>query len=158
MVLHTMLLFIVHTRLVLVYKNEKSKKCITILIPTEMKKAITLAIVTMISITSFCQQQKPVAVAPKSDTVYVDLSKAKVILLLDSANAKQPVKTIYVQVIASNEAVYATRQYWYNLLRWMKSGRNGDFSQMETEQLQAGFIQYAAEYERMLQQMQAVLC
>jgi len=118
-----------------------------------MKKVIFLIMAALFYMTALAQkpETKP---APKSDTVYVDLSKAKVIVFKDSASSKEPVKLLSAEALGKGDIVIGTRQYWYSLLVFMKGSKNGNFSQQEAEQLQQPFYQYAAEWERIVQSMQ----
>lgn len=120
---------------------------------TNMKKAIFLIGAALICMTAFAQkpETKP---APKSDTVYVDLSKAKVIVFKDSASENEPVKILPAKELGKGYVVIGDRQYWYNLLLFMKGSKNGNFSQQETENLQLPFYEFAAEWERIVQSMQ----
>lgn len=117
-----------------------------------MKRTLTILAAMFITAAAFAQE-KPKQ-ASKSDTVYVDLTKAKVIVILDSAKAKEPIKLLNAEVLGRYELVAAPKQYWYNLTIFMKGSKNGNFSQLEIEQLQQPFVQYAAEWEKVIQSMQ----
>lgn len=118
-----------------------------------MKKATLFIAAALMCVAAFGQKPETKQ-APKSDTVYVDLSKAKVIVLKDSASSKEPVKMLSAEALAKYDVVIQTRQYWYSLLVFMKGSKNGNFTQQETESLQQPFYQYAAEWERVIQSMQ----
>lgn len=118
-----------------------------------MKKTILLIAVSLMSVAAFSQKDS-VKSAPKSDTVWVDISKAKVIVLIDGEKSKQPVKMLSAEALGKGDIVIGMPQYWYSLLLFMKGSKNGNFSQQETEQLQQPFYQYAAEWERIVQSMQ----
>lgn len=117
-----------------------------------MKKAIFSFVLIASGLFAFAQE-KPKQ-ASKSDTVYVDLSKAKIIVMMDSLSAKQPVKMLDAKAIAENDLVIAPKQYWYSLMMFMKGAKNGNFSQQEVESIQQPFYQYALDWERIVQNFQ----
>jgi hypothetical protein len=116
-----------------------------------MKRVITLTIAAFISAASFGQAEKKDSAAPKTDTVWVDASKAKVVAFIDSVGSKQPFKLLPVEGLAKADLVGGDKEYWYNLFKYMKQSRNGNYSAEELERLMEPFAQYALQYAQILE-------
>ena len=118
-----------------------------------MKKTIFIASALMLSLTNFAQNQQP-KIVPKTDTVYIDLSKVKVIVMLDSAHSKQPVRILQVEPLAKLDLVIANKQYWYNMAKFFRTAKNGLYSIEEIESLTSVWMPYAQAFEQALQAQQ----
>jgi hypothetical protein len=57
------------------------------------------------------------------------------------------VNTDALQAALKSGIVVASDKYWYELLVFMKTSKNGDFTAAQQEQMQALFIEYAKRYE-----------
>ncbi|MBI2283322.1 MAG: hypothetical protein HYU71_06415 [Bacteroidetes bacterium] len=111
-----------------------------------MKTVVLFCIAAFITTASFGQEKS------KGDTLYIDFSKVQTIIFTDSSKQKKPVKAYNTEALVKGDVLIATKQYWYQLLVFMKGSKNGDFTQQQTEQLQQPFYEYAVEWEKILQQ------
>lgn len=112
-----------------------------------MKKTILLAIAVIISAASFAQPKT--MQAPKSDTVFIDVSKAKVIAFVDSTS-KVPFKYAQVLPLAQLDHVAMPKLYWWQLHDLLLSAKTG-LSAKELETFYRPFAEYARQYEYALQ-------
>lgn len=113
-----------------------------------MKKTILLIAAVIISTASFSQYKTEVK-APKSDTVFVDITKAKVIAFVDSTS-KMPFKYVQAVPIAQYDHIAMPKIYWWQLNDLLLSAKTG-LSAKELETFYRPFAEYARQYEYALQ-------
>lgn len=114
-----------------------------------MKKIIFILAAVIMSISAF--SQKTVA-KPNTDTVFVDISKSKVIAFVDSAGHK-PFKSVDVASISQLDHIAMPKVYWWQLYDLLLSAKTG-LSAKELETYYRPFAIYAQQYEYALQMQQ----
>ncbi len=109
-----------------------------------MKKTILLALAVIISASSFAQSK-----APKSDTLFIDVTKVRVIAFVDSTS-KVPFKYAQVLPLAQLDHIAMPKIYWWQLYDLLLSAKTG-LSAKELETFYRPFAEFARQYEYSLQ-------
>lgn len=114
-----------------------------------MKKTILFAVAAIISAASFAQPKTEAKQALKNDTIFVDVSKVKVIAFFDSTS-KVPFKYVQALPLAQLDHLAMPKLYWWQLQDLLLSAKTG-LSAKELETFYRPFAEYARQYEYALQ-------
>lgn len=123
-----------------------------------MRKTITL-VITFISLSAFSQKKDTSNIKFSTSSASMAHSKGSDTLIIDSAKfIELPDKTV-VNVASLQDAlksgiVVMPDTYWYNLYLFMKTSKNGEFTNLQQEQMLKPFLPYIQRYEKAQEEAQ----